>query len=316
MERHWSERQWRRLVRSKGRPERAHERMRTNQAAPPIRIVARGPGVSRRASPPGATGRPRTGREARPRFRAASARSTPSRTAPVARRARRPGCGPGGAGGPHAHRPAEARGRDRGPRSKARTCHRDRPGAGTTGGRGSRAAQLHRRWSRSSPGCRHRLRPDRGGVPLPGPFPAVVLDAWSRRIVGRASGRALRRRVALDAPDMALAVRKPENVIRHPDKGGRHTSLVRCPMSSGRPPTVRRNRGRRARHCEGQERLRHARGRADRPSPLRQPRRSADRHVPLHRRGATPPRVATRPSPTCHPQSSKPSPNPPMPRRS
>ena len=39
---------------------------------------------------------------------------------------------------------------------------------------------------------------------------AVVLDAWSRRIVGWAFSSDLRTRVVLDALDMALAARKPE----------------------------------------------------------------------------------------------------------
>lgn len=43
-------------------------------------------------------------------------------------------------------------------------------------------------------------------------FLAVVLDAWSRRIVGWAFSADLKTRVVLDALDMALAVRKPENV--------------------------------------------------------------------------------------------------------
>jgi len=40
---------------------------------------------------------------------------------------------------------------------------------------------------------------------------AVVLDAWSRRIVGWAFSSDLKTRVVLDALDMALAARKPDN---------------------------------------------------------------------------------------------------------
>ena len=50
-------------------------------------------------------------------------------------------------------------------------------------------------------------------------FLAVVLDAWSRRIVGWAFSADLKTRVVLDALDMALAARKPENVIHHSDQG-------------------------------------------------------------------------------------------------
>jgi transposase InsO family protein len=46
-----------------------------------------------------------------------------------------------------------------------------------------------------------------------------VLDAWSRRIVGWAFSADLKTRVVPDALDMALAARKPENVIHHSDQG-------------------------------------------------------------------------------------------------
>ena len=71
-------------------------------------------------------------------------------------------------------------------------------------------------------------------------FLAVVLDAWSRRIVGWAFGCDLRTRIALDALDMAIAARKPSNVIHHSDKGGQHTSLAfgaRCRRAGVRPST-------------------------------------------------------------------------------
>src|SRR5271168_1679736 len=44
---------------------------------------------------------------------------------------------------------------------------------------------------------------------------AVVLDAWSRRIVGWAFSADLKTGVVLDALDMAIAARKPDNVIHH-----------------------------------------------------------------------------------------------------
>jgi transposase InsO family protein len=46
---------------------------------------------------------------------------------------------------------------------------------------------------------------------------AVVLDAWSRRIVGWAFSADLKTRVVFDALDMAIAARKPDNVIHHSD---------------------------------------------------------------------------------------------------
>jgi putative transposase len=48
---------------------------------------------------------------------------------------------------------------------------------------------------------------------------AVVLDAWSRRIVGWAFSRDLKTRLVLDALDMALASRRPTSVIHHSDQG-------------------------------------------------------------------------------------------------
>ena len=55
---------------------------------------------------------------------------------------------------------------------------------------------------------------------------AVVLEAWSRRIVGWAFSADLKTRVVLDVLDMALAARKPENVIHHSDQGSQYTSLA------------------------------------------------------------------------------------------
>lgn len=71
-------------------------------------------------------------------------------------------------------------------------------------------------------------------------FLAVVLDAWSRRIVGWAFSADLKTHVVLDALDMALAVRKPENVIHHSDQGSQYTSLAfgnRCNDAGVRPST-------------------------------------------------------------------------------
>ena len=48
---------------------------------------------------------------------------------------------------------------------------------------------------------------------------AIVLDVWSRRIVGWAMVNHLKTELVLDALDMALAQRRPESVIHHSDKG-------------------------------------------------------------------------------------------------
>jgi len=48
---------------------------------------------------------------------------------------------------------------------------------------------------------------------------AVVLDAWSRRIVGWAMESHLRTELVLAALDMAVAQRRPTEVIHHSDQG-------------------------------------------------------------------------------------------------
>jgi putative transposase len=50
-------------------------------------------------------------------------------------------------------------------------------------------------------------------------FLAVVLEAWSRRIVGWAMANNLRTRLVLDALDMAVTTRKPADVVHHSDQG-------------------------------------------------------------------------------------------------
>ena len=67
---------------------------------------------------------------------------------------------------------------------------------------------------------------------------AVVLDAWSRRIVGWAFSRSLETRIVLDALDMALTTRRPEDVIHHSDQGSQFTSTAfgkRCREMGVRP---------------------------------------------------------------------------------
>lgn len=55
---------------------------------------------------------------------------------------------------------------------------------------------------------------------------AIVLDVWSRRIVGWAMASHLRTELVLDALDMALAQRRPESVIHHSDRGCQYTSYA------------------------------------------------------------------------------------------
>jgi putative transposase len=67
---------------------------------------------------------------------------------------------------------------------------------------------------------------------------AVVVDVFSRRVVGWSMATDLRTRLVLDALDMALAQRKPKAVIHHSDQGCQYTSLgfgARCREAGVRP---------------------------------------------------------------------------------
>lgn len=67
---------------------------------------------------------------------------------------------------------------------------------------------------------------------------AVVLDAWSRRVVGWAMGTHLRTQLVLDALTMAVRQRRPKDVVHHSDQGSQYTSLAfgkRCREAGVRP---------------------------------------------------------------------------------
>jgi len=69
-------------------------------------------------------------------------------------------------------------------------------------------------------------------------FLAVVLDAFSRRIVGWAMAGHLRTELVLDALNMALGQRRPEAVIHHSDQGCQYTSIafgLRCKQAGVKP---------------------------------------------------------------------------------
>lgn len=55
---------------------------------------------------------------------------------------------------------------------------------------------------------------------------AVVLDVFSRRIVGWSMAGHLRTQLVLDALDMAVVARQPSGVIHHSDQGCQYTSLA------------------------------------------------------------------------------------------
>ena len=67
---------------------------------------------------------------------------------------------------------------------------------------------------------------------------AVVLDAFSRRIVGWSMGLDLKTQIVLDALNMALTQRRPTGVIHHSDQGSQYTSVafgLRCKEAGVRP---------------------------------------------------------------------------------
>ena len=67
---------------------------------------------------------------------------------------------------------------------------------------------------------------------------AVVLDAFSRRIVGWAMGHDLKAQLVIDAMNMAVGQRRPRDVIHHSDQGSQYTSMafgLRCKEAGVRP---------------------------------------------------------------------------------
>jgi putative transposase len=67
---------------------------------------------------------------------------------------------------------------------------------------------------------------------------AVVVDAWSRRVVGWAMETHLKTDLVLQALNMAVAQRRPRNVIHHSDQGTQYTSIafgLRCKHAGVRP---------------------------------------------------------------------------------
>ncbi len=55
---------------------------------------------------------------------------------------------------------------------------------------------------------------------------AVVLDAWSRKVVGWSMTNHLRAELVVAAFEMAVGQRRPSDVIHHSDQGSQYTSLA------------------------------------------------------------------------------------------
>ena len=69
-------------------------------------------------------------------------------------------------------------------------------------------------------------------------FLAIVLDVWSRRVVGWAIGEQMSADLVLAALNMAITQRRPRDVIHHSDHGSQYTSVAfgqRCLQMGVRP---------------------------------------------------------------------------------
>ena len=121
-----------------------------------------------------------------------------------------------------------------GRRQSAQAAPHHAPGPGAPAGAGSRGPRLR------------GARPDRLWVadipyiPTSAGFLylAVVVDAWSRRVIGWAMEAHLRTALVLAALDLAVEQRRPADVIHHSDQGCQYTSIafgLRCRAAGGRP---------------------------------------------------------------------------------
>lgn len=67
---------------------------------------------------------------------------------------------------------------------------------------------------------------------------AMVIDVYSRKVVGWAFGERMTADLVIEALNMALMTRKPESVIHHSDQGSQYTSIAfgnRCKAMGVRP---------------------------------------------------------------------------------
>jgi putative transposase len=89
-------------------------------------------------------------------------------------------------------------------------------------------------------GPNHLWVADMTYIPTAGPplYLAVVLDVWSRRVVGWAMATSLHTELVLAALNMAIAQRRPHQVIHHSDQGCQYTAVgfgLRCREAGVRP---------------------------------------------------------------------------------
>lgn len=126
-------------------------------------------------------------------------------------------------------------------------------------------------------------------------FLAVVLDAWSRRVVGWAMEAHLRTELVLEALNMAVWQRQPHGVIHHSDQGCQYTSLAfgkRCREAGVRPSMGSVGL---LRQCPVRKLLRDAGVRAAGPAPLPDPGGGPPGGVRVHRGMVQPAAAALQP---------------------
>jgi putative transposase len=69
-------------------------------------------------------------------------------------------------------------------------------------------------------------------------FLAVVIDVWSRKVVGWSMATHLKTELVIAALDMAIAQRQPSSVVSHSDQGSQYTSVAygqRCREAGVQP---------------------------------------------------------------------------------
>lgn len=67
---------------------------------------------------------------------------------------------------------------------------------------------------------------------------AVVIDVYSRKVVGWSFSQSMSTQVVIDALNMALLTRRPKRVIHHSDQGSQYSSVAfgkRCKQMGVRP---------------------------------------------------------------------------------
>jgi hypothetical protein len=112
---------------------------------------------------------------------------------------------------------------------------------------------------------------------------AVILDAFSRRVVGWSLADHLRTELATNALHMALATRRPpRGLIHHSDRGGQYFERrLHRPTRRTRRRLERRSTGHMLGQCRARELLRHAQDRASLPRHVADPAASQKRDISL-----------------------------------